>query len=132
MSHQNFRKGRIHAERDRGQSTVEFVLVLPLVMFAVLLIAQFLVIVMAQVQVVNATRNAVRAASVSQSPSDTALTAARFSFGPDIDVNTEISKRWVTVASTYELDTDLPMVGRLVPDIQLSSHFSMLLEPPID
>jgi hypothetical protein len=69
---------------------------------------------------------------VSQSPSDTALTAARFSFGPDIDVYTEISKRWVTVTSTYELDTDLPMVGRLVPDIQLSSHFSMLLEPPID
>jgi uncharacterized protein YxjI len=101
-------------------------------MFAVLLIAQFLVIVMAQVQVVNATRNAVRAASVSQSPSDAALAAARFSFGPDIDVNIEISKRWVTVRSTYELDTDLPMVGRLVPDIQLSSHFSMLLEPPID
>jgi len=132
VSLQNFRKGRIHAERDRGQSTVEFVLVLPLVMFAVLLIAQFLVIVMAQVQVVNATRNAVRAASVSQSPSDAARAAARFSFGPDIDVYTEISKRWVTVTSTYELDTDLPMVGRLVPDIQLSSHFSMLLEPPID
>jgi 1,4-dihydroxy-2-naphthoyl-CoA synthase len=63
---------------------------------------------------------------------DAALAAARFSFGPDIDVSTEISKRWVTVTSTYELDTDLPMVGRLVPDIQLSSHFSMLLEPPID
>ncbi len=101
-------------------------------MFAVLLIAQFLVIVLTQVQVVNATRNAVRAAAVSQNPSDAASTAARASFGRDIEVDTEVSRKWVTVTSTYELDTELPMVGRLVPDIQLSSHFSMLLEPPID
>jgi hypothetical protein len=98
----------------------------------VLLIAQFLVIVMTQVQVVNATRNAVRAAAVSQSPSAAALAAARFSLGRDIDVDTEIGKGWVTVTSTYELVTDLPMVGRFVPDLTLSSRFSMLLEPPID
>lgn len=132
MSLPNFHKGRIHAERDRGQSTVEFVLTLPLIMLAVLLIAQFLVIVMTQVQVVNATRNAVRAAAVSQSPSAAALAAARFSLGRDIDVDTEIGKGWVTVTSTYELVTDLPMVGRFVPDLTLSSRFSMLLEPPID
>jgi len=101
-------------------------------MLAVLLIAQFLVIVMTQVQVVNATRNAVRAAAVSQSPSAAALAAARFSLGRDIDIDTKIGKRWVTVMSTYELVTDLPMVGRFVPDLTLSSHFSMLLEPPID
>ena len=101
-------------------------------MLAVLLIAQFLVIAVTQVQVVNATRNAVRAAAVSQSPSDAALAAARFSFGPDIDVNTVVGEKWVTVTATYELATDLPMVGRFVPDLTLSSHFSMLLEPPID
>ena len=132
MSHQNFRKGRIHAERDRGQSTVEFVLVLPLVMFAVLLIAQFLVIVLTQVQVVNAARNAVRAAAVSQNPSDAASTTAQTSFGRDIEVDTEVSRKWVTVTTTYELVTDLPMVGRFVPDLTLTSRFSMLLEPPID
>jgi len=101
-------------------------------MLGVLLIAQFFLIVITQVQVVNATRNAVRAAAVSQNPSDAALQAAEFSFGRDIDVDTQVGEKWVTVTSTYELDTDLPMVGRLVPDIQLSSHFSMLLEPPID
>ena len=132
MSLQNFHKGRIHAERDRGQSTVEFVLVLPLVMFAVLLIAQFLVIVLTQVQVVNATRNAVRAAAVSQNPSDAASTAGQTSFERDIEVDTEVSRKWVTVTTTYELVTDLPMVGRFVPDLTLTSRFSMLLEPPID
>jgi len=101
-------------------------------MLAVLLIAQFLVIVMTQVQVINTTRNAVRAAVVSQSPSDAALAAARFSFGRAININTEVGEKWVTVTATYELATDLPMVGRFVPDLTLSSHFSMLLEPPID
>lgn len=132
MSHPNFHKARTHAERDRGQSTVEFVLVLPLIMFAVFLIAQFLVIVLTQVQVVNAARNAVRAAAVSQNPSDAASTTAQTSFGRDIEVDTEVSRKWVTVTTTYELVTDLPMVGRFVPDLTLTSRFSMLLEPPID
>ena len=132
MSLQNFPRSQFRRQRDQGQSTVEFVLTLPLIMLAVLLIAQFLVIVMTQVQVVNATRNAVRAAAVSQNPSDAAFAAAQTSFGRDIDVKTEVSKKWVTVTTTYELVTDLPMVGRFAPDLTLSSHFSMLLEPPID
>ena len=132
MSLQNFRRSQLRDQRDRGQSTVEFVLTLPLIMLSVLLIAQFLVIVLTQVQVVNAARNAVRAAAVSQNPNDAASNAAQTSFGRDIDVNTEVSKKWVTVTTTYELVTDLPMVGRFVPDLTLSSHFSMLLEPPID
>ncbi|MEI7507100.1 MAG: TadE family protein [Actinomycetes bacterium] len=132
MSPQNFRSSRFRSERDRGQATVEFVLTLPLVMLAVLLIAQFLVIVVTQVQVVNATRNAVRSAAVSQSPSETARTVAQFSFGRDINIETKVGEKWVTVTSTYELATDLPMVGRFVPDLTLTSHFSMLLEPPID
>jgi hypothetical protein len=57
--------------------------------------------------------------------------APLFSFGRDIDVDTRVTQRWVTVTATYELKTDLPLVGRLVPDLTLSSDFSMLLEPPI-
>ena len=131
MSLQNFRRSQFRDQRDQGQSTVEFVLTLPLFMLAVLLIAQFLVIVLTQVQVVNSTRNAVRAAAVSQNPSDAAFAAAQTSFGRDIEVDTEVSSKWVTVTTTYELVTDLPMVGRFVPDLTLTSRFSMLLEPPI-
>jgi hypothetical protein len=100
-------------------------------MIAVLLIAQFLVVVITQVQVVNATRNAVRAAAVAQDPAIAAKSAALFSFGRDINVDTRVTQRWVTVTATYELNTDLPLVGRLLPDLTLSSDFSMLLEPPI-
>lgn len=100
-------------------------------MLGVLLIAQFLVIMITQVQVVNATRNAIRAAVVSQDPATAAKSAALFSFGRELNVDTNVAQRWVTVTATYELNTDLPMVGQLVPDLTLSSHFSMLLEPPI-
>lgn len=100
-------------------------------MIAVLLIAQFLVVVLTQVQLVNATRNAVRAAVVSQNPRDAASTAASFAFGREIDVDTKVDQRWVTVTAAYQLETNLPIVGRFVPDLTLSSHFSMLLEPPI-
>jgi hypothetical protein len=100
-------------------------------MIAVLLIAQFLVVVITQVQVVNATRNAVRAAAVAQDPAIAANSAALFSFGRHINVDTRVTQRWVTVTATYELNTNLPLVGRLVPDLTLSSDFSMLLEPPI-
>lgn len=100
-------------------------------MIAVLLIAQFLIVVVTQIQVVNATRNAVRAAAVAQNPATVAKSAALFSFGREINVDTQVTERWVTVTATYELNTDLPLVGRLLPDLTLSSDFSMLLEPPI-
>lgn len=100
-------------------------------MIAALLIAQFLVVVVTQVQVVNATRNAVRAAAVAQNPEDVARDAASFAFGREIDVYTKVDQRWVTVTAAYQLETDLPLIGRFVPDLTLSSHFSMLLEPPI-
>ena len=100
-------------------------------MIAVLLIAQFLMIVVTQVEVVNATRNAVRTAAVAQNPEVAARDAAVFAFGRGINVDTKIAQRWVTVTTEYELHTDLPLVGRFVPDLTLSSHFSMLLEPPI-
>ncbi len=100
-------------------------------MLGVLFIAQFMVIVVTQVQVVNATRNAVRASAVAQDPATAAKSAALFSFGRELNVDINVAQRWVTVTATYELNTDLPLVGRLVPDLTLSSHFSMLLEPPI-
>ncbi len=100
-------------------------------MIAVSLIAQFLVVVVTQVQVVNATRNAVRAAAVAQDPATAAKSAALFSFGHGLNIDTKVARRWVTVTATYELNTDLPLVGRLVPDLTLTSDFSMLLEPPI-
>ena len=98
-----------------------------------------MVIVLAHVQVVNAARNGVRAAAVSAQPSQTAESAALRSLAgatdgktrSDISVQTTTDTRWVTVTVTQHLVTDLPIIGRFISDLDISSHFSMLLEPPL-
>ena len=59
------RGGRAGA--DRGQSTVEFALVLPLVVMVLLLVVQVGLVVRDQVLVVHAAREAARAAAVGDS-----------------------------------------------------------------
>ncbi len=138
MSFQNYRKQTTQRD-DKGQATVEFALVLPFVVISLLLLMQVLIIVLAHVQVVNAARNGVRAAAVSAQPSQTAESVALRSLaGPtdgktrsDISVHTTTDARWVTVTVTQHLVTDLPIIGRFISDLDISSHFSMLLEPPL-
>jgi len=138
MSFQNYRKHKAQRD-DKGQATVEFALVLPFVVISLLLLMQVLVIVLAHVQVVNAARNGVRAAAVSAQPSQTAETVALRSLAgatdgqtrSDISVQTTTDARWVTVTVTEHLVTDLPIIGRFISDLDISSHFSMLLEPPL-
>lgn len=138
MSFQNCRKHTTQRD-DEGQATVEFALVLPLVVISLLLLMQVLVIVLAHVQVVNAARNGVRAAAVSAQPSQTAESVALHSLAAapdgktqsDISVQTTTDSRWVTVTVTQRLVTDLPIIGRFISDLDISSRFSMLLEPPL-
>lgn len=138
MSSQNCRK-QTTQRGDEGQATVEFALVLPLIVISLLLLMQVLVIVLAHVQVVNAARNGVRAAAVSAQPSQTAESVALRSLAgttdgrarSDISVQTTTDARWVTVTVTQHLVTDLPIIGRFISDLDISSHFSMLLEPPL-
>jgi Flp pilus assembly protein TadG len=138
MSFQNYRKQTTQRD-DKGQATVEFALVLPFVVISLLLLMQVLVIVLAHVQVVNAARNGVRAAAVSAQPSQTAESVALRSLAgatdgktrSDISVQTTTDARWVTVTVTQHLVTDLPIIGRFISDLDISSHFSMLLEPPL-
>jgi len=138
MSFQNYRKQKAQRD-DKGQATVEFALVLPFVVISLLLLMQVLVIVLAHVQVVNAARNGVRAAAVSAQPSQTAESVVMRSLAgatdgktpPDISVQTTTDARWVTVTVTQHLVTDLPIIGRFISDLDISSHFSMLLEPPL-
>ena len=138
MSFQNYRKQKVQRD-DKGQATVEFALVLPFVVISLLLLMQVLVILLAHIQVVNAARNGVRAAAVSAQPSQTAESVALRSLAgatdcktrSDISVQTTTDARWVTVTVTQHLVTDLPIIGRFISDLDISSHFSMLLEPPL-
>lgn len=119
------------SDRDRGQATVEFALTLPLIVIIVLMFLQVLVVVLERVQVINATRNAVRAAVVSADPVSAANRAARRSYSAEFSVNTQVSDDWVKVEISRRVTTDLPIVGRFIPDFDIASSFTMMLEPPL-
>ena len=118
---------------DRGQSTVEFALVLPLVLLVLLVVVQVGLVVRDQVLVVHAAREAARAAAVGQSDDEVARAAARA--GPlDGDRLAVVVERSggaegsVTVQVSYRCPTDLPLVGPLIPDARLTARAVMRQE----
>ena len=117
--------------RDRGQATVEFALCLPLVGVILLLMAQLLVVGLAKVQLVNATRDATRTAAVSAEPS-MAVGRAVSRLGLD-GVTTSVSTdaQWVTVTLRQTVVTDLPIVGSWIDDVELSQTLTMMREPAV-
>jgi Flp pilus assembly protein TadG len=114
---------------ERGQSTVEVALVLPILVVLLLAIVQVAVIARDYVVVVHAARAAVREASVDagtarvRAAATHALPGAKVEIGPRGAVGAPIS---VTVR--YTVHTDVPLVGALFPDRSLHSTAVMRLE----
>ena len=119
---------------DQGQSTVEFALVLPLVVLLVLFIVQAGFVVRDQLLVSHAAREAARAAAVSDSDrSGAALAAARQAgelsaerlSASAVMVDGDATVR---VVISYRSTTDIAIIGSLVPDIDLQSTVQMRVE----
>ncbi|CAB4754229.1 MAG: hypothetical protein F2754_06195 [Actinobacteria bacterium] len=122
------------AHSTRGQATVEFVMVLPLVAMVCLAVVQVAVVARRDVLVAHAAREAARAAAV-ESDSTAAVTAAREaavrSGGLDasrlkVIVSRDVDDVHVTVR--YEDPTDVAMVGRLVRSVTLQERVTMRRE----
>ncbi len=114
---------------ESGQATVEFALVLPLVVLLLLAVLQTALVVRDYVATIHAAREAVRAASVDRDPS-AASTAARRVLGAarvDVGPRPPIGEP-VRVEVTYRSHTDLPMVGLLFPDPELHATATMRAE----
>lgn len=112
--------------RNRGQATVELALALPFVAAALLLVVQVGLVVRAQVLVVHAAREAARAAVVGDEPPpldglDPAR--ARIELGGGGRTGTR-----TTATVTYRYRTDVPLVGALVPDVELRGAATMRVE----
>jgi len=73
-------------DRERGQATVEFAFLLPLVILAVLAVIQVGLVVRDQLGVVHAAREAARAASVDPDPGRAVRAAHRTLPGADVDI----------------------------------------------
>ena len=105
---------------------MEFALLLPLMVMAVLAVIQVALVVRDHVAVVHAAREAARAASVDADPrraASRALAGAEVHVGPRPAVGEPI-----TVEVTYTSKTNLPLVGPLFPDPELQATAVMRVE----
>lgn len=116
---------------DRGQATVELALALPLLCLLVLAVVQVGVVVRDRLAVQLAAREAARAAVVAADPVAAGTPAAQRAVQlRPLQVRVEASGDTVTVTVTYLEPTDVPLIGALLPDVEVSATVTMAVEPP--
>jgi Flp pilus assembly protein TadG len=124
------RDARVSARPDTaGQSTVEFALVLPLFFGLLVLVFQVALVGRDEILVVHAARAAAREASVTADPARIDAAATRSLPGAVV----RVARRGrvgepVEVDVTYTSETDLPIVGSMLPDLTLHARAVMRVE----
>lgn len=127
--------------RDTGQAAVELALALPVVAVLVLGMVQVAVVVRHQLAIQVAARDAARAAAVAADPQSAAERTLDAVLALDADVTVvtgllavpataEGSLQTVTAIVHYRETTDVPIIGLLVPDVDLDARVTVLREPP--
>jgi Flp pilus assembly protein TadG len=117
---------------DGGQAAVELALALPLVFVGLLAAVQVLVVARDQLAVVHAAREGARAAAVAADAAGEGAAAARRAAGLDdgrLSVAVSSSADEVTVVVRYRVPTDVPLVGALVGDVEVTGRATMRAEP---
>jgi Flp pilus assembly protein TadG len=115
---------------DTGQATVELALALPAVLLALLAVVQAGLVVADHVGTVHVAREAARAVAVDGRPG--AAQAAVIDAGGE-GCSAAVSRpeevgATLTVAVTCPSPTEVPLVGALVPDVDVRSRASMRVE----
>lgn len=114
---------------DHGQATVEFALTIPILIIVLLGAIQVFVIVVDRLHLVHVTRDATRAASVSAEPA-AAVSQVIETAWSDRQVTHTVDDSGDLVRVRVELinSTDVPLIGRFLPDVHLTESLSMLAE----
>jgi Flp pilus assembly protein TadG len=117
------------ARDDRGQATVELVLVLPLLLVIALGILQVALVARDVVAVQHAAREAARAAAVEPGPAAAADAAERVLPGAatTVVVRGAVGEP-VRVRVDFRSRTDVPLIGALLPDAELHAEAVMRVE----
>ena len=123
------RPGTTTRHDDRGQAAVEFAVALPIVVIAMLAIAQVGVAVRNEVAVELAAREGARAAAVSADPA-AAGAAARRAVDLPMDVAVTADATTVTVTVTYVDPTDIAIIGAAIGPVTHTASATMAIEPP--
>ena len=115
---------------NEGQATVEFALLLPVAVVALLVIAQIGLVVRTRVMLTHAAREGARVAAVGGSDAEIKLAAADSgSLDPaQLTVGVTREASVVTVLLIYEMETNVSVVGAILNDPQMSATASMYRE----
>ncbi|MGH9272851.1 MAG: TadE/TadG family type IV pilus assembly protein [Ilumatobacteraceae bacterium] len=114
-----------------GQAAVELALVLPVVVVFVLGVLQVALVARDQLAIELAAREAARAAAVSAQPAVAASGAARRATTlQPLAVDAQVGSSTVTVTVRHRSQTDVPIVGPMIADVDLRASATMVLEPP--
>ena len=117
------------ARSDDGQATVEFALLLPVLVMAMLAIVQVALVARDELAVVHAAREAARSASVDPDPAAATRAARATLAGAEVVVGPRPAVGDpITVDVTYVSKTELPLVGRLFPDPTLHARVVIRVE----
>ena len=109
---------------------MELALAMPVLCLLLLGIVQLTVVIRDQLAVIEAARVGARAASVAQDPAAAASVVMGSAPRRNARVTTQVDGRFVTVTVTAISATDVPLIGALLPDIEVIGHSTMLMEPP--
>lgn len=121
--------------RERGQSSVEFALILPLVLLLVLALAQVGLIVQAQISVTHAAREAVRALAVDPAADANGVVLAASNLGATqtrVDVGFDSAlvagRQLVEVTVSYDVPQVSSLLQPLLGDATVAATATMLVE----
>jgi Flp pilus assembly protein TadG len=112
----------------RGQATVEFALIAPLVVLCALLLLATLSVCLDTLRLNDIARSAVRSAITSDNPSDAATAIADLS-RVTAQTSTDELTGLVTVDTTMK--KQFPLLGRWLPSLSLHGTATMMREPPL-
>ena len=111
---------------QRGQATVELALVLPIVTVLLLGLAQLAVLIGDQIRVVDAARQAARAAAIDDDPAAPARAATDGGLASDrVAVALDRRDGEVIAVVRYRAATTVPLVGAWCPDVILTARTNM-------
>jgi len=114
--------------KGRGQATVEFALMTPLVVLCALLLLATLSVCLDTLRLNDIARNAVRSAITSDDPSDAASAIADLSY-VSATTTADDSTGLITVEVTMK--KRFPLLGRWLPSLSLRGTATMMREPPL-
>jgi Flp pilus assembly protein TadG len=115
---------------ESGQAAVEFAIVLPVMLIAVLGVVQVGVALRNELAVQLAAREGARAASVTTDAAGAAGAAAARSVDLPVAMATSVGGGLVTVTATYVDDTDVAIIGAFIGPVTHTASVTMAVEPP--